>query len=53
MGVIIKNYVKNLKNEKAQYIFIGFPLIISMCVGLTLRGKCLKIIAILGLDYLL
>ena len=39
MGVIIKNYVKNLKNEKAQYIFIGFPLIISMCVGLTLRGK--------------
>ena len=39
MGVIIKNYVKNLKNEKAHYIFIGFPLIISMCVGLTLRGK--------------
>ena len=30
MGVIIKNYVKNLKNEKAQYIFIGFPLIISI-----------------------
>ena len=39
MGVIIKNYVKNLKNEKAHYIFIGFPLIISMCVGLTLKGK--------------
>ena len=39
MGVIIKNYVKNLKNEKAHYIFIGFPLIISICVGLTLRDK--------------
>ena len=39
MGVIIKNYIKNLKNEKAHYIFIGFPLIISICVGLTLRGK--------------
>ena len=39
MGVIIKNYVKNLKNEKAHYIFIGFPLIISLCVGLTLRDK--------------
>ena len=39
MGVIIKNYIKNLKNEKSHYIFIGFPLIISICVGLTLRGK--------------
>lgn len=39
MGVIIKNYIKNLKNDKAHYIFIGFPLIISACVGLTLRDK--------------
>lgn len=39
MGVIIKNYIKNLKNDKAQYIFMGFPIIISICVGFTLRNK--------------
>lgn len=39
MAIIIKNYIKNLKNEKAHYIFIGFPLIISICIGFTLKGK--------------
>lgn len=45
MGVIIKNYIKNLKNDKAHYIFIGFPLIISLCVGLTLRDKMFDVYA--------
>lgn len=45
MRIIIKNYLKNLKNDKAHYIFIGFPLIISFCVGLTLKDKMFDVYA--------